>query len=235
MREITDFFINKGISEIALYLILALPLVSTLIGFARHFIGIRTIGIFTPVSITYAFYLLGLNGKYADRSDLLMGLRLGIIFCLLVFIVATIVHLITKKIRMHYLPKTGIIITSLTVFLLLTLFIGYKLNLLNSTPIDPIALILLIIASEQYITVFIKKNFSSSALLGFETILVSSISYSILCVPVLRNLLLSYPLLVLILIPLNFIVGKFTGLRLKEYFRFRDILNQDGTNNDSQK
>jgi len=40
----------------------------------------------------------------------------------------------------------------------------------------------------------------------------------------LQNLMLSYPEIILLLIVVNFLLGKWTGLRLFEYIRFREVM-----------
>ena len=47
--------------------------------------------------------------------------------------------------------------------------------------------------------------------------------------------MLTYPWLAFFAIAINFGIGKFTGLRLTEYIRFRDLLLRDETSADSEK
>jgi hypothetical protein len=41
---------------------------------------------------------------------------------------------------------------------------------------------------------------------------------------VFQNLLINSPYIILLLFPINYLIGRFTGLRLTEYLRFWDIL-----------
>lgn len=58
----------------------------------------------------------------------------------------------------------------------------------------------------------------------FYTLLIGLFCYVILNINAIKVILLSYPELILLLIPINFFIGKFTGLRITEYFRFKEII-----------
>jgi len=234
MKEVTLFLLERGLSEEFLLLLLTLPIVTTLIGFGRHFIGIRTIGIYTPIVLTYAFYLLGIT-ETNGQTDLLLGVRLGLIISILVYALTSLGQTLTKKIRLHYLPKVAIIISSVTIIAFLVLLLAAQLEQTAILRINPVALILIITTSEQFVSTFVKKGFSTALLLSFETIIVALISYAILSWPSFQNLLLTYPVISLLAIPLNFIIGSFKGLRIREYFRFQDILSTNEPSRDSSK
>jgi predicted Na+-dependent transporter len=108
MNPLIEFLIEtKGIPETSIILLLTLPIIATIISFARQIVGIQTFGIYAPILITYAFYQLGLT---PDGSDLQQGLKYGFALVITVFLTASITHDITKKIRLHYLPKMSILL-----------------------------------------------------------------------------------------------------------------------------
>ncbi|MBN1915426.1 hypothetical protein JW796_00315 [Candidatus Dojkabacteria bacterium] len=234
MKEITLFLLENGVREETLILLLMLPIISTVIGFGRHFVGIRTIGIYTAIVLTYAFYLLGIT-ETNGPSNILLGMRLGIGITVAVYAIASIGQLMTKKIRLHYQPKLAIIISIIAILAFIALLLFAKFGQVTITRVNAIAIILIVTTSEQFISSFVKKNFSSAVLLSFETMIVSLICYSLISWPSLQNFILTYPIVATLAIPFNLIIGKFTGLRLKEHLRFRDLLNNNEPGNDSQQ
>ncbi|KKQ57906.1 MAG: hypothetical protein US78_C0030G0001, partial [Parcubacteria group bacterium GW2011_GWD1_38_16] len=60
--------------------------------------------------------------------------------------------------------------------------------------------------------------------LSLETLFISVIGYYIASWPQLIRMILHYPWISLLTIPINIFLGKWTGLRLSEYFRFRQII-----------
>jgi len=53
--------INQGVPKETLVFLLMLPIVAIVISFARQVIGIKGFGIYTPLIITFAFLVTGLN------------------------------------------------------------------------------------------------------------------------------------------------------------------------------
>jgi len=60
--------------------------------------------------------------------------------------------------------------------------------------------------------------------------IVSAVVYGILSWDVLKQFLLSYPEIILIIFLLNIFVGRFTGLQLLEYIRFIPLLEKESEN-----
>jgi hypothetical protein len=87
----------------------------------------------------------------------------------------------------------------------------------------------MIMVSEQLISTYIKKGKKTAYLLTIGTLFVSSISYTLLVWDRVRMLVLAYPWISLITIIINFIIGRWTGFRLKEYIRFKNLLTQSET------
>ena len=60
-----------------------------------------------------------------------------------------------------------------------------------------------------------------------ETLVLATIGYSILSLQVTREWVLAKPeLTVLLTVLVNIFLGRFTGLRLLEYWRFRELLRK---------
>lgn len=68
------------------------------------------------------------------------------------------------------------------------------------------------------------KGFFSALLLMLETTAVSLICYFVVEWNYLQNLILGHPEIILLLILVNYGLGRWTGLRLMEYVRFREVM-----------
>jgi hypothetical protein len=62
--------------------------------------------------------------------------------------------------------------------------------------------------------------------LAVETLVISIIGFYIVSSHYLIHLLAFYPWIVLLTLPINIFLGKWTGLRLSEYLRFRDVIKK---------
>ena len=77
---------------------------------------------------------------------------------------------------------------------------------------------------EKFIAVQIEKGNKTAVILSLETLFISVIGYYIASWPLLIGALIRFPWICLLTIPINIFLGKWTGLRLSEYFRFRQII-----------
>jgi hypothetical protein len=77
---------------------------------------------------------------------------------------------------------------------------------------------------EKFVAVQIEKGGRAAVILALETLFISVIGYYIASWHFLINAILQYPWISLFTIPINVFLGKWTGLRLSEYFRFRQVI-----------
>jgi len=211
MNQFVSLAVTNGIPLDTLALVLLLPIIVTLIAFFRQVIGIKAFGIYTPAIITFAFL----------ATD---EIRYGISIFVTVIVVGTITRFVLKHIRLLYLPRVAIMITIVGFSILLLLFIGgtYDRTGLASVSIFPI--IIMITLVEKFVAVQIEKGGRAAVILAIETLIISVIGYYIASWPAMIGFILNYPWASLFTIPINIALGKWTGLRLSEYFRFRQII-----------
>jgi len=197
----------------ALILMLVLPVAATIIAFARQIIGVKGFGLYTPLIITLSFVIIGLD--------------IGLAVFAIALIVGIAVRTILKHLYILYLPRIAIvlIITSLIIFLIFWLNI---FGLKNHLFVEFIFAILILVALvEKFITAQIERGNRNAITLTIETIGVSVICYYITTLESLQIFALKYPLLLIIsTLIINILIGKWTGLRLIEYWRFREVIKK---------
>jgi hypothetical protein len=201
----------NGVPLDTLVLVLILPIIVTMIAFFRQVIGIKAFGIYTPAIITFAF--LATN-----------EIKYGITIFVTVILVGTVTRYLLKKARLLYLPRVAIMITIVGFSILFLLFIGGTWNRTGLASVSIFPILIMITLVEKFIAVQIEKGNRAAIILSLETLFISIIGYYIASWPQLIKMILSYPWLSLLTIPINIFLGKWTGLRLSEYFRFRQII-----------
>ncbi|MBW6441242.1 hypothetical protein K0B03_04440 [Patescibacteria group bacterium] len=216
MSEIINFIIEQGVDIETVYLILALPFIATLIVVFRQIIGVKSFGVYTPLILTFAFWAIGL--KY------------GLAIFIVVLASGTAMRFILKNFRLLYLPRIAIVLTiiSIAILALLTLAGLFDKEGLAGTSILPILIMITLI--EKFISTQVEKGIRAATFLSFETIIISSAGYYLIIWDNFKNLILNHPEYIFILFVINIILGKWTGLRLREYFRFKDVIKHVDTN-----
>ncbi|MFH0818511.1 MAG: 7TM domain-containing protein [Patescibacteria group bacterium] len=210
MSYLLNFLINKGVSQNTIFLLLILPVIATIISFARQIIGVKAFGIYVPSIIALAFL----------ETDL----KWGLFIFLTLLIVGTLTRVLARKLRILYMPRMAIVLSvaSLSIFALFV--VGSYFNKTGLLIISIFPIIVMIILTEKFIEVQIEKGNQQAIRLTIETLILSIISYYIVSWETFRTIILAYPELVLLTLILNLLFGRFTGLRIVEYFRFRKIL-----------
>lgn len=226
MHQLINYIQENGaISDEMLVVLLSLPIIVTLIGIARYYIGVKTFNLYSPILLTLGFYIIAVNFNGEDNSKVIVGILYGLLFTFITITASIIVHRVFKRIRMHYFPKTSLIISTVSIILALSLILMEYFNLLEIEDVSIIGIILITIVSELFLNKFVKKNFAVSIKLATETIILSILCYLILILDPFQRIILNYPEIILFTIPINYLIGRYTGLRILEYFRFQDIIN----------
>lgn len=215
MSDIIQLIASQGVSIETIYLILALPFIATLIAAFRQLIGIKSFGIYTPLVLTFAFWAIGI--KY------------GLAIFIVIFVTGTAVRYILKNFRLLYMPRMAIVLTVISLAILVLLAVGgyFQKTGLASTSILPILILITLI--EKFISTQVEKGFRTAAILSLETLVISIAGYYFIIWDTFRDLVLNHPEYILLLFVVNIFLGKWTGLRLREYFRFRDVIKHVDT------
>jgi len=211
MSIITQYMIDRGVSEETIILLLMLPIVATIIAFARQVIGIKGFGIYTPLIISFAF--------------LATGLKYGLAFFIIIILVGTLARLVVKRFRLLYLPRMAIVLTAVAISIFAVFLEGAYSGRNGLTAASIFAIIVMITLVEKFIASQIERGRKEAIILTIETLILSIICYLIAIWPWLRDLVLTYPIIIITgTIIINVLLGKWTGLRISEYARFRKII-----------
>ncbi len=193
-----------------IYIFLILPAILAGISFFKHFVGFSPIGVIIPLFLTVLFFKLGYLATLVLIS-LYVGLNLLISF-------------VTEKYNLLYTPKVGFV---LTLNIIVFIMIFNLFSIFNIIPLDLwdiIYFITFIIISEKIINIILSKDILEYTTPFISTLVIASLCFVILNIDGIKLLTLAYPELILWLIPLNFLLWRFTGLRITEYFRFKEII-----------
>lgn len=214
LSYLMSYLINRGVPADTLFLILILPVIATIIAFARQIIGIKAYGIYMPSIMALIFLVTGI--KY--------GLA---IFCMLL-LSATLARLLAKKLRILYLPRMAIVLTSVSLTILAIFIAGAYWQRTGILAVSIFPILIMTVLTEKFVEVQIEQGAGPAIKLTLETLILSVASYYIVTWETFKTLILAYPELIFLTIIINIFLGRFSGLRLMEYFRFRKVIKHVG-------
>lgn len=223
MSYFVNALVNNGIPDNTIALLLLLPVIATVVAVMRQVVGITTFGIYTPTIMTLSF--------------LIIGIQAGLLTLLVAILVGIAAKPLLKKARMLFIPKMAIVLTIVTLALFLILISANYFGFFNAQFLSIAIFPMLILSTlvEKFITARTENGLSSAAVLMFETLIVAIVAYfiaggeidlgfTVIKLEFVKRMMLTYPELVFLLIFADVLLGKWTGLRVLERIRFREIL-----------
>lgn len=211
ISPIIHYFINQGVPLDTVILLLMLPIIVTLIAFFRQVIGIKAFGIYTPAIVTFAFLAIP-------------QLRYGVIIFVSVILIGMLMRFMLKSLRILYLPRVAITLSVIAIAILMMLTGGGSLQRTGLASVSIFPILIMITIVEKFVATQIEKGNKAALILAAETLIISIIGYYLASWPLLIKGIVAFPWLILFTIPINIILGKWDGLRISEYIRFREVL-----------
>lgn len=196
--------------QLSFKLLLLFPLGALVICILRNIIGIPTFGTFLPVLTAVS---------YRD-----MGLFWGIILLSILIFTGIIVRSFLSKLRLLMVPRVS---ATLTIVIILILTFTLVANAFNFQPglsirFFPIVIITLLI---ERISVSIDEaGYIKSISLYSTTLLASLLAFLVINSAYIQYWLFNFPEIILAILGIIILIGRYTGIRLLEIYRFRSFL-----------
>lgn len=219
--SLIQYLLNNGVPEYTLYLLLALPLVTTLITFSRYVVGWKSLNIYTSVLMVYA--LLEISHVHGAQFNMMDGLTRALILIAPITLLALFLQRASGQMRMHYMSKVSIITTLVSIGVLGMLYVATELSSLSFMLVHPMSFIILIVVLDLFVKSYIRKGPIKSVKLILNTLGLAFAVSALMGQSFMQSLLFSFPEITLYSLVADVLLGRWTGLRLSEYFRFKDI------------
>lgn len=196
-------------TQLVYRVLLTIPIGITILVFLRQFIGVKTLGTFMPVLIGIAFRETALvNGIilfsilvaagltlrfYLERLQLLLVPRLAVVLIFIVMVMAGVTVLMTE--------------TNQAIGLSISLF----------------PMVILTMTIERMSILWEETSASDAIKAGLGSLGVASITFLAMSNARAEHLMYQFPELLLVLMGLCVLMGRYTGLRLSELWRFKAL------------
>ncbi len=210
--HLNTWLLGRGVTPSTIYLILMIPFLSFFVIFFRQVIGLSTFGVYTPVMIVASFFIL--------------GIALGLITFFFAVVTSYVVKHIINKFDFLYLPKVGLNLSFVSLSFLLVLLLAILLDFKVSLSLAIFPMLVMSNVAEKFMAAQTEEGFRGAVVGVMETLIVVVISYYIIVWNYFNNMIMSWPELILVPMVLTLLLGKFSGLRLSEYLRFRSLFSE---------
>jgi hypothetical protein len=209
LSTLVNSMITRGVPTQTIVLLLMLPVIVTIIAFLRQVVGVTTLGLYTPSVIALSLVAL--------------GWKIGVVLLALIILSGYLAQLVMDRFRLLHIPRIAIILTVISVAVLLVVALGAMFDVRLQPEMIFVVLILSTLA-ERFVSIKVEEGWTAAFTSVSEVVAVSMICFFVVQWELMRSFLLAYPEAVLLLIIADVALGKFTGLRVREYVRFRWVL-----------
>jgi hypothetical protein len=211
--NVLSWFVNtmlaRGVPSQTVILLLVLPVIAMILAFLKQVIGITTLGLYTPAVIALSF--------------LALGWPLGVVFLLFIIATGYGTRALVRKLRLLYIPKVAIVLTVVSLTLLVLMGVGVLLFDFTFTRETIFILLIMSTLAESFLTLKTEQGMMQAISGVGETVLAALLCVFIVQWNVFQSIILAYPELILLTIIVDVLLGRWTGLRLVEYFRFKEV------------
>jgi hypothetical protein len=193
--------------------LLLLPVAVTIVCFARVVIGISTFGTFAPA-------LLGL----AYREEESLG---GVFVLLTILFAGWFFRHAVHQLYLLQVPRTSLMLSLVIGMLVILVAIGeqFHFDLFQSLPLFPLVILTGII--ERFWSMDEEQGTSASFSTLFISLTLAAIIGLVVRIPWLTQQMLLFPETLGIIMSAQLLMGRYTGYRLLELYRFRSLTEDE--------
>lgn len=206
--------VGAGVPPNTIILLLLLPVVAAAIASARHLLGLRGFGIFLPAALSIVFVAT--------------GPIVGIVLFLVIVVISTAARMALRKlkIKLQYLPKMALLLWFVAIGVLAVLFTTPIIQHPDLASVSIFPVLVMVLLAEDFNRVQVGKSAKTAINLVTETLILSLASYVLLTLkPIQEFALLNPEILLLMVLVIDCLVGKYVGLRFIELWRFRKLIS----------
>ncbi len=211
-----EYLSYSGVSYQFLGFLLSISVVALLFNIFKQVVGVYVFGIYYPIILAIILSQIGISFSLVFAGVALLALG--------------IVALITRKIYLLFNAKRALLVSVYILFAFLALGLDnyFSIGIFRASDLDNPAMIVSIFVILLIVEKFYEEASPIVSLRGalntLQYIFMTGMAFLILTSQTLLYFLISYPDTIFIVILLNLLVGRYTGLQLLEYVRFTPIL-----------
>jgi hypothetical protein len=190
-------------------ILLLVPLGALLIVLLRNVIGVQTFGTFMPVLIALSF----------RETQLVSGL---VLFTVIVAL-GLLVRFYLERLKLLLVPRIAAVVITVIMLMAVVSIVSHRLHLEIGLSVALFPMVILAMTIERMSIVWEEFGPGDAIKQGFGSLLVAAVCYLLIFHPQVEHMMFVFPELLLAVLGITLLLGRYTGYRLTELLRFRDL------------
>lgn len=209
--RISDFSLfSLPIQTQAVYaVLLMIPLGALVVVLLRNVVGITTFGTFMPVLVALAF----------RETEVLAGV---ILFSLVVAL-GLLLRFFMENMRLLLVPRLASVLIIVVMLMALISIVSHQLGLDMGLSVGLFPMVILTMTIERMSIVWEERGPAEAIQQGVGSLIVAAICFSVMEIDVLKHLFFVFPELLLWVLAVCLVLGRYSGYRLLELVRFKSL------------
>jgi len=187
--------------------VLVIPAGVLLLVFLRNVAGFKSFGIFMPVLIALAF-----------RET---GLLWGVIFFGVVVGLGLLVRLYLERLKLLLVPRLAAVVIFVILILAGVSVLSHRLGFDRGLSIGLFPIVILTMTIERMTVIWEERGPGEALRQTSGSVIVGALCYFVMRWPLIEHLFFVFPELLLVVLALTLLIGRYSGYRLLEVIRFR--------------
>lgn len=193
--------------------LLLVPFGILVIVLLRNFIGLSSFGTFAPVLIALAF----------RETELLKG----ILLFMLIVSLGLVFRFYLERLRLLLVPRLAAVVTIVVLLMTAISLLSERMGTETGLSVSLFPMVIISMVIERMSIVWEERGAATSIREGLGSLFMASLAYLVISIDVLEYWVTVFPEVNLIVLGLIVALGRYTGFRLTELFRFRQLAARD--------
>ena len=139
----------------------------------------------------------------------------------LVIVIVSLMHYPLERLGMLYTPKMVIMLVTVVIAFILLSIIGIKMNYTELAYITLFPVVVITITAERFARTVMEEGYEDAIKITIQTLVVVLGAYVAMNSTTMEAIFLAFPELFLTIIAAMLLLGRWIGLRVTEYRRFK--------------
>lgn len=196
-------------TQVVYRILLTVPLGIFTLVLLRNLIGVKTFGTFMPVLIALAF----------RETQLLWGVTL---FCVIVALGLTI-RFYLEHLKLLLVPRLAAVVVIVVMLMTMISLLSHRLGLPQGLSIALFPMVIITMTIERMSIVWEERGAAEALSQAAGSLAVATLAYLVMNEPHVEHLVFVFPELLLVLLAVILLLGRYSGYRLLELKRFKAL------------
>jgi len=196
-------------------ILMTIPVGVLLLVLLRNLIGVQTFGTFLPILVALSFRETGLVS--------------GIVLFTIIVMLGLLTRLCLDRLNLLMIPRVGSILIVVLLFMVTISLLSFKLGIDVGLSVTLFPMVILAIMIERMSILWDERGPFEVFKQGIGTITVAVLAFFIMNYQPLQHVLFVFPELILVVLSITMLMGRYTGFKLTELFRFRAFIDSQNT------